>query len=262
MLSSRGQVPGVADVCPKVAGLGIGAPVHPIGDSRRAAVRVAIVCVALLSLSAGTPGQVADHGVSEAAPRRSQEPITPIPQPPAADPGKLALGERLFMDQRLSRDGTLSCMSCHDVRTNGADRGGQTMAEDPSKLPLRALTVFNAALNFRLNWEGNYRTLEAQTQSSLENGSRLATSIGEVVGKLNADPAMVRLFKGAYGHGPDESSLLDAIAVYQRSLLTPGGRFDKWIGGDTTAFTAEEQNGYGLFRSLGCVSCHRGESSA
>jgi cytochrome c peroxidase len=144
------------------------------------------------------------------------------------------LGERLFIDQRLSHDGTLSCMSCHDVRTNGADRGGQTMAEDPSKLPFRVLTVFNAALNFRLNWEGNYRTLEAQTQSSLENRSRLATSIGEVVGKLNADPAMVRLFKGAYGHGPDEGSLLDAIAVYERSLLTPGGRFDKWIGGDTT----------------------------
>jgi cytochrome c peroxidase len=123
-------------------------------------------------------------------------------------------------------------------------------------IPTAEATV--AALNFRLNWEGNYRTLETQTQSSLENRSRLATSIGEVGGKLNADPAMVRLFKGVYGHGPDESSLLDAIAVYERSLLTPGGRFDKWIGGDTTALTAEEQNGYGLFKSLGCVSCHQG----
>jgi hypothetical protein len=112
-----------------------------IRAGRRLGWRLSWICVALLSLSAGTPGQVADHGVSEAAPRRSQEPITPIPQPPAADPGKLALGERLFMDQRLSHDGTLSCMSCHDVRTNGADRGGHNATTAPPFNPLAPSTA-------------------------------------------------------------------------------------------------------------------------
>jgi cytochrome c peroxidase len=88
----------------------------------------------------------------------------------------------------------------------------------------------------------------------------MATRIDEVLGKLAADPQVVRQFTDAYGHGPDRTSLLDAVAIYERSLLTPGSRFDQWLGGDTTALTAEEQNGYGLFKSLGCVSCHQGRN--
>jgi cytochrome c peroxidase len=187
-----------------------------------------------------------------------EEPITPIPPPPPADPLKLALGERLFVDHRLSHDGTLSCLSCHNIHTNGADDGRRTTARDGSPLPFNALTVFNAALSFRLNWEGNFRTFDGQTQSSLENPANLATSIDEVLQKLNADPKMVRQFNDAYGRLPDRTSLLDAISTYERSLLTPGSRFDQWLGGDTTVLTAEEQKGYGLFKSLGCISCHQG----
>ncbi|MBV8120512.1 MAG: c-type cytochrome [Alphaproteobacteria bacterium] len=65
-------------------------------------------------------------------------------------------------------------------------------------------------------------------------------------------------FEEAYGHPPDRSSLLDAIATYVQSLLTPGSRFDRWLGGDAAALSAEELNGYQLFKSLGCVSCHQG----
>jgi cytochrome c peroxidase len=119
-------------------------------------------------------------------------------------------------------------------------------------------TVFNAALSFRLNWEGNFRTLEAQTESSLENTANLATNADEVLKKLDADRGVVRQFIQAYGHPPDRTSLLDAIATYERSLVTPGSRFDHWLEGDTAALSAEEQNGYQLFKSLGCVSCHQG----
>jgi cytochrome c peroxidase len=86
----------------------------------------------------------------------------------------------------------------------------------------------------------------------------MATSVDEVLAKLNADSQMVRQFSEAYGGKPDKTSLLDAIATYERSLLTPGSRFDRWLGGETAALTAEEQAGYGLFKSLGCVSCHQG----
>ena len=147
-------------------------------------------------------------------------------------------------------------MSCHDVRKNGADDAGRTMAGGASELSFRVLTVFNAALSFRLDWEGDIRTLEAQAQSSLDR--RWGIGVGEAVKKLNEDPAMARLFREAYGHAPDEASVLDAIAVYERSLLTPGSRFDKWLMGDATALSPEEHSGYGLFKSLGCVSCHQG----
>jgi len=69
---------------------------------------------------------------------------------------------------------------------------------------------------------------------------------------------MARQFNEAYGRPPDRASLLDAIAEYERSLVTPGSRFDRWLLGDTAALTAEEQHGYRLFKSLGCVSCHQG----
>lgn len=191
-------------------------------------------------------------------PVTDQEPITPIPDPPAADPGRLALGERLFNDRRLSHDGTLACSSCHDIHTNGADGRLHHIAGAIGKPPLATLTVFNAALSFRLNWQGNVRTLEGQTEASIGNPANMASSVTEVLSKLNADTAIVRQFRQAYGREPDKTSLLDAIAVYERSLLTPDSRFDQWLKGDRTALSAQEQHGYVLFQSLGCVSCHQG----
>ena len=86
----------------------------------------------------------------------------------------------------------------------------------------------------------------------------MASSADEVVSKLRADPEMVRQFRDAYGREPDVAALLDAIATYERSLVTPGSRFDRWLAGEADAITPEELSGYQLFKSLGCVSCHQG----
>jgi cytochrome c peroxidase len=187
-----------------------------------------------------------------------QEPITAIPPPPAVMPSKLALGELLFQDSRLSHDGTRACSSCHDTHSNGASSNRRDTAPDGSELLFNTATVFNAALSFRLNWEGNFRTLEAQAEASLDNPGVMATSVNEVVRRLNADPEMMHRFAEAYGHGPDRESLLDAIATYERSLVTPGSRFDRWLDGDSEALSTAERNGYQLFKSLGCSSCHQG----
>jgi cytochrome c peroxidase len=191
---------------------------------------------------------------SFAGPVADEEPITPIPQPPAADPLKLAIGERLFNDKRLSADGTLACSSCHDVRANGA-RGS---AVHRGSTFFDTLTVFNASLNYRLNWQGNFRSLDVQVESALENPVNLHTSVDEVVRKLNADPDLVRDFRAAYGRPPERDSFLDALVTFERSLLTPGGRFDRWLGGDASALSADELEGYRLFKSFGCSSCHQG----
>jgi cytochrome c peroxidase len=210
------------------------------------------ISLTLLALASGAAGQVPD-AQTPIVPH--EEPIAPIPQAPVADSLKLALGESLFGDRRLSHDGTLACSSCHDLRTNGAHNGGGPTGRDKAKPELNIPTVFNAALSFRLNWEGNFRSLEAQAQSSVEN---MGSSVEEVIGKLKADPEMRRRFGDAYDRAPDRTNLLDAIATFERSLLTPGSRFDQWLGGDTTALTPEEKSGYGLFKSLGCISCHQG----
>jgi cytochrome c peroxidase len=223
------------------------------------ALRWASVCVAVLfvgTAAAQMPGwQTGNSAFSAEA-----EPIAPIPMPAAADPRKLALGERLFEDTRLSHDGARSCSSCHDTHSNGADGRRLDTAPDGADLPLNTNTVFNAALSFRMGWQGNFRTLEVQAEASLNNPLFMATSLDEVLGRLKTDPEMVQQFGAAYGHGPDRESLLDAIATYERSLLTPGSRFDRWLGGEAAALSEEELSGYQLFKSIGCVSCHQGEN--
>jgi cytochrome c peroxidase len=113
-------------------------------------------------------------------------------------------------------------------------------------------------LSFRLNWEGKFRSLEEHADRIIRNPELLASSPEEAVGKLRTDPETVRLFREAYGKEPDVASLLDAIAAYERSLVTPGSRFDRWLLHEPGAITAEELSGYRLFKSLGCVACHQG----
>ena len=215
-------------------------------------------CLALLFVIGVTVGAAPESPIPDLQDPAAQEPMAPIPPAPAADPLKLALGERLFADLRLSADGSRACTSCHDIRTNGADANRHDEAPDGSEIPFNTSTVFNASLSFRLGWEGKFRTLEAQAEASLESPQRMGTSIDDVIRRLSAAPELAHQFKEAYGRGPDKASLLDAIATYERSLLTPGSRFDRWLSGDAAALSAEEQDGYQLFRSIGCISCHQG----
>ena len=187
-------------------------------------------------------------------PRADQEPITPIPPPPVQDPRQVALGNRLFHDPRLSHDNTLSCNSCHDLATNGAS--ASRPSPTPGAIELNIPTVFNAALSFRLDWEGDQRTLEGQVEQTL--AKTMGSSVEEALHKLRADPNVARQFREAFGREADGAALLGAIADYERTLLTPGSRFDRWLSGDVNAITAEEFAGYQLFKSLGCVSCHQG----
>ncbi len=219
--------------------------------------RIASVCLALLLANTLGVGSE-DLPAAAVTPRTDQEPITPIPPAPDADPRKLALGARLFNDPRLSHDGSRACVTCHDVSSNGADANERDTAMDGSPYQFNTSTVFNAALSFRYGWEGRFRTLEAQVESSLNNPLLMGTSVDEVLVKLRSDDELAGLFREAYGHAPDRDSLFNAIATYERSLLTPGSRFDHWLNGDVTALTADELSGYRLFKSLGCVSCHQG----
>ena len=167
----------------------------------------------------------------------------------------------MFHDPQLSHDNTRSCNSCHDTSTNGAtpvNGASVTPNSTPDSVELNVPTVFNAALNFRLNWEGDLRTLEGQIEQSLGKPQIMGSSVEEALHKLKADPDVARQFCEAFGREADGAGLVGAIAAYERTLLTPGSRFDRWLGGDDNAITAEEFAGYQLFKSLGCISCHQG----
>jgi cytochrome c peroxidase len=225
---------------------------------RRCAAAIYTVIFSSMQLSPA-PAQSVDRSL-EPGITTAKEPITPIPDAAIVDLPKVRLGERLFGDVRLSHDNSHSCGSCHDLRTNGASTRSHDVGLDGSSLPLNTPTIFNATLNFRFGWEGKLRTPESDVKASLENPRIMGTSIPEVLQKLNGDSSVRREFATVYGRRPDAVNVLDAIASFERTLVTPGSRFDRWLAGDMTALSAEELNGYRLFKSLGCVSCHQGVS--
>ncbi len=177
---------------------------------------IACVLLALAWLIAVSPAAAQSPTLQ---PRAGQEPITPIPAARAQDPQRLLVGERLFSDRRLSHGNTHSCSSCHDIATNGASAN---VLDTPKSQPmaLNTPTVFNASLNFRLNWEGKFRSLEEGAEHTLRNPAIMASNADEIVGKLRADPETVQQFREAYGREPDFAAVLDAIATFERSLVT------------------------------------------
>lgn len=232
-----------------------GSPWHSInlrGPRPLASVGIVWLCVAL-AITATAVAQVPSDVLKEDGPVVDEEPIAPIPEPPDADPLKLSLGEHLFSDPRLSGSGTLACSSCHDIRTNGARPDNGSVSR-----PFDTPTVFNALLSFRLNWEGSFRSPAAQAVSSLESPVNMRSSVEDALRKLSADPAMVDQFRAAYGGEPNRETLLDALVTFEKSLVTPGARFDRWLLGDRSALSQTELQGYRLFKSLGCSSCHQG----
>ena len=221
--------------------------------------RILMICILIpggLLLSSAMPQQLVQP--QEANSIISDEPITPVPEPRPINASKVRLGERLFGDHRLSRNNLRSCASCHDLNTNGASKESHDKGLDGSSLPLNTLTVFNAALSFRFGWEGKIRDIESDAKASLQNPQIMGADVAEIAEKLDADSGLRREFVAAYGRRPDAENVVDALATFQRTLITPGSRFDRWLAGDAGALSAEEQDGYRLFKSLGCVSCHQG----
>lgn len=186
------------------------------------------------------------------------EPIEPIPHVEGLDVRKVRLGERLFNDPRLSRDGTIACVSCHQPALGGADGLAIATGADGRPLDFNSPTVFNAALSFRLNWRGNFRTLEEQNEAVLLDPRLMNMTWDRILDIFGNAPEYRREFESLYGTAPQRAHVLDALAVYQRSLITPDAPFDRFLRGERDAITPEQQRGYELFKSYGCVACHQG----
>ena len=216
---------------------------------RRWISRLTIVaCIGSLAVA------VVRHSLAEGI---DSEPITPVPAAEALDPAKIELGRRMFHDVRLSRGDRVSCASCHDLARGGDDGRARSETNDGRPSDFNASTVFNAALNARLNWRGNFRTLTEQNEAVLLDPRLMNATWPELLAKLRAGADYRAAFKALYG-GPEREHVLDALATFQRSLLTPDARFDRYLRGERDAITAEEARGYQLFKAYGCIACHQG----
>ncbi|MEM1180810.1 MAG: cytochrome c peroxidase [Acidobacteriota bacterium] len=186
-------------------------------------------------------------------------PISPLPRSLDLDPRRVEVGELLFNDRRLSGDNSVSCRDCHNLETGGVDRRVRSPGAGGNTSPLNTTTVFNVGLLPRLLWSGRFESLEAQLEALLTSSPLLDTGWEEILGKLRADAELVEAFRGAFhGEGPTERTVLAALSLYQRSLLTPNSPFDRYLRGEESALSPAAFAGYRKFSSFGCISCHQG----
>lgn len=190
---------------------------------------------------------------------KAAEPVRPIDLTAEVDQEKVALGFALFHDTRLSVDNTVSCASCHDLSTAGVDNHQYSHGVDDQVGGVNAPTVYNAVYNFVQFWDGRAKTLADQAAGPPLNPIEMAsTSFDEIIVKLQADKPFAKAFTAVYPDGLTEANITDAIEEFERTLITPNSRFDKWLRGDNEAITADELAGYELFKKYDCATCHVG----
>ena len=177
-------------------------------------------------------------------------------------PEKIELGKALFHDRRLSRDGSVSCSSCHALDNYGIDGLALARGIDEQIGTRNAPSVFNAALQDSQFWDGRAASVEAQAREPLLNPIEMAMpDEAAVVAAVAGDPRYQDLFSRAF---PDASpaisftNLTAALGAFERRLLTPDAPIDRFIAGDRSALSERQLRGLNVFFREGCASCHAG----
>lgn len=184
--------------------------------------------------------------------------LRPLPLPKQQPPLRVSLGERLFFDTRLSADKTIACATCHRFDLGGADGQQVSIGIGGARGPINAPTVFNSGYAFAQFWDGRAATLEEQAAGPVHNPLEMGSSWPVVLERLNADPAIRRDFSLAYADGLTAANVANAIATFERTLITPDAPFDRYLAGDRQAIGKLAIDGYQRFRDYGCISCHQG----
>jgi len=187
------------------------------------------------------------------------EPVQPLPESVALNEAKVGLGNRLYHDTRLSGDNSVSCATCHDLAKGGTDQAPTSTGIGGAIGPINAPTTYNSGLILRQFWDGRAADLEEQAAGPVHNPIEMGSNWDEVIPKLEEDVEYVKAFAALYpDQGMTGDSIVDAIAEFERSLITPDSRFDRFLKGDPEAITEQELQGYELFKSIGCTNCHVG----
>lgn len=183
--------------------------------------------------------------------------ITPIPQVVEFNKVKALLGKKLFNDTRLSANNTISCASCHDLKNGGDDGLVSSVGIDGKVGDVNAPTVFNSVFNFVQFWDGRANSLEEQALGPIENPIEMAHSFKNLVKELE-ETEYKEEFSKIYSDGITKKNIANAIAEFEKTLITPNSRFDKFLTGDKDAISEFEKEGFSLFKQRGCISCHHG----
>ena len=174
----------------------------------------------------------------------------------------IELGKKLYFDPRLSKSGLISCNTCHNLATGGADGVpaaiGHKWVANPHHL--NSPTVYNSVFNASQMWDGRFANLEEQAKGPIQAPPEMDAAPELVVKRLNSIPAYVEEFKRAYAKDKNPvtfDNVAKAIAAFERTLVTPS-RFDAFMNGNGNALTKGEKAGLKIFVDKGCATCHGG----
>ena len=189
----------------------------------------------------------------------SIEPIQPLPLIlDDINLDKAKLGKLLFSDPLLSKDGTVSCHSCHNLSLGGADGRDVSLGIENKKGNIQSPTVLNARYNFKQFWNGRVNTLKEQADGPLHNPLEMAMDKKQIEKYLNGSNSYKKQFKKVYKtNSVSYKNAIDAIVEFEKALVTPNSRFDQFLY-KKIALSDDEREGYILFKTLGCVTCHNG----
>jgi cytochrome c peroxidase len=185
------------------------------------------------------------------------EPIRPVQEVNLA---QVELGKKLFFDPRLSKSGFISCNSCHNLSMGGTDNLKTSIGHNWQQGPINSPTVLNSSMAIAQFWDGRAKDLKEQAGGPIANPGEMAFTHTLAVDLLNSIPGYVTEFHQVFGTKKSITidQVTDAIAEFEKTLVTPNSRFDQYLLGNRDALTAEEKAGYKLFKGSGCIACHNG----
>jgi cytochrome c peroxidase len=191
-------------------------------------------------------------------------PLPPLAVNSDLEHARIELGKMLFFDTRLSRDRSMSCATCHDPAKGFGDGRALAIGFGGKVLARHSPTVLNAVYNSSQFWDGRAGSLEEQAAGPIMATAEMnMANEQEVVARLNVSSAYTERFKTVFGEAPSLKNIAKAIASFERTLVTPDSRFDRYLSGDKSALTEQEKRGLILFiGKASCSSCHNGNNLA
>jgi cytochrome c peroxidase len=185
------------------------------------------------------------------------EPLQPLPNSVNVNMEKVLLGRSLYHDTTLSGDGTVACVTCHSLDHGGAEPRKTSTGIRGQVGPINSPSVLNSGYNFVQFWDGRAKDLQEQAAGPVANPIEMGAKWDNVVARLKKNKEYAATFAKLYEDGVTQDNATDAIAEYEKSLITPS-RFDKFLLGDENAITDAEKKGYATFKEAGCTACHTG----
>ena len=222
----------------------------------------ALAALALLPAPRGARAQQPANSLAALKARFARPGFVPNPSGNPPTPAKIALGQRIFEDREVSATGTIACASCHDPKLAFTDGEPKGKGVTNRRLARHTPSLWNVAWSPLLFWDGRAASLESQIRFPVEHPDEMGSSLENAVDRFDRHDSYVRAFAEAFPHADPQISprtIAQALAAYERTLVSPPTRFDRWVAGDAGALTPSEAAGFAIFTGKGrCINCHAG----